>query len=83
MSILVPGVYSFSDMLLLCNCDSFWLDWRCRLEEQLSKNNSYSMSRYNEEEFQSVFHSYDENILMTLKQYKHHLPLVEEKEIEA
>ncbi|CAM6122551.1 unnamed protein product [Calypogeia fissa] len=46
-----------------------------RFEERLSKNNNYTLDRYNEEQFRKVYHSYEEDFVLTTKQYLRHLPV--------
>ncbi|CAM6090480.1 unnamed protein product [Calypogeia fissa] len=45
-----------------------------RFEERCSKNNNYTLERYNEEQFRKVFHSYEEDFVITVKQYLRHMP---------
>lgn len=46
----------------------------CRFEERESKNNSYTFDIYNEEQFCKVYHLYELDFIMCLKQYLRHMP---------
>ncbi len=45
-----------------------------RFEERESKNNSYDLDRTKEEQFRQTYYTFEEDFILTWKQYSRHLP---------
>lgn len=69
----IPLTVTLIDSYFLLLFGVMILHIRCRFQERTSKNNSYSLKRYNKEQFRKTFHSYETDFVLTLKQYHRHM----------
>lgn len=49
-----------------------------RFKKSTSKNNSYTLKKYNEEQFKKTFYRYKVDFVFSVKQYYHHMPIESE-----